>query len=117
MGQESKNTFGTFLAIFGAILIGIGIFWLIAQNWHQIPSVAKIVILLVAVSASFAIGTSLENNGSIKIGKVLYLLGSILYTASIFLIAQIFSTSTTTQGLAWLFLLALIGVIIAAYIF
>ncbi|MDO8555559.1 MAG: DUF2157 domain-containing protein [Nanoarchaeota archaeon] len=117
MRQPRSGIFGTFLAIFGSILIGIGIFWLIAQNWHQLTATIKIIILLVAISASYVIGTLLEHKGYPRIGKVLYFLGALLYTASIFLIAQIFATATTIQGTAWLFLLSWIGVIAAAYLF
>ena len=53
----------------------------------------------------------------IGIGKALLVLGSLLYTLSIFLIAQIYSTDTTPQGIAWLLLLAWIGVFISSYIF
>jgi uncharacterized membrane protein len=51
------------------------------------------------------------------IGKALLVLGSLLYTLSIFLIAQIFATSTSWQGQAWLWLLAWVGVVVSAYIF
>src|SRR3989338_2958494 len=51
------------------------------------------------------------------IGKALLVLGALLYTLSIFLIAQIFFTSTSLQGTAWLVLIAWVGVMAASYIF
>lgn len=110
-------SFGTIVAVFGSILIAVGVAWLIAQNWHQLPSAVKIVILLVVTSAAYTSGTIFRVKGHQGTGKSLLILGALLYTLSIFLIAQIFSTSTSFQGTAWLLLLAWIGVIAAAYLF
>ncbi|MAG91111.1 hypothetical protein CMO83_00375 [Candidatus Woesearchaeota archaeon] len=110
-------SFGTIVAVIGSVLISLGIAWLIAQNWHQFPAAVKIFILLLATSAAFVSGTMLRVKGYPGIAKALLVLGSLLYTLSIFLIAQIFATETTVQGTAWLFLLAWVGVLASAYIF
>ena len=105
------------MAVFGSILIALGVVWLMAQNWHQMPAAAKIIVLLTATGASYTAGTVFRVRDYAGIGKSLLVLGALLYTLSIFLIAQIFFTSTALQGQAWLWLLALCGVIAAAYIF
>lgn len=115
--KKGTVSFGTIVAVFGSILIALGVAWLIAQNWHQIPAPLKIIILLGATSAAYAAGTILKIRNYPGIGKALLVLGALLYTLSIFLIAQIFSTSVSFQGTAWLLLLAWVGVFASAYIF
>lgn len=117
MFNKKGASFGTIVAVFGSILIALGIAWLIAQNWHQIPAPLKIIILLGATSGAYLTGTIMRARDYSGIGKALLVLGSLLYTLSIFLIAQIFSTSTSWQGHAWLWLLAWVGVLASAYIF
>lgn len=115
--NKKGASFGTIVAVFGSILIALGVAWLIAQNWHQLPSAVKIIILLSATSAAYIAGTMFKVKGYTGIGKSLLVLGALLYTLSIFLIAQIFSTKVTFQGQAWLLLLAWAGVFASAYIF
>lgn len=110
-------TFGTIVALIGSILIVCGVAWLIATNWHQIPSALKIIILVMSTAIAYAAGVGLRIIGHPGIGKSLLVLGALLYTLSIFLIAQIFSTSVSLQGTAFLILLAWIGVFLATYIF
>src|SRR3989338_9118946 len=117
LNNKKGVSFGTIVAVFGSILIAVGVAWLIAQNWHQLPPLVKILILLAATSAAYISGTIFRVKGHQGISKSLLILGALLYTLSIFLIAQIFSTSTSFQGTAWLLLLAWIGVIAAAYLF
>ena len=105
------------IGIIGVILVGLGVAWLVAQNWHQIPAVAKIIILIVVTAAAYVAGIELKIHHYSVSAASLLLLGSLLYTSSVFLIAQIFSTSTTPQGVAWLGLLCWLGVLLAAYIF
>ncbi|MFT4303950.1 MAG: DUF2157 domain-containing protein [Candidatus Woesearchaeota archaeon] len=109
--------FSTIMATLGVILIGMGFAWLIAQNWHILPSAIKIILMVTLTSAAYFVGVILQIRKYEKISHVVLLLGSFLYSLSIFLIAQIFHTSTSIQGTAYLFLLAWLGVIAAAYIF
>ena len=117
MFNKKGASFGTIVAVFGSILIALGIAWLIAQNWHQMPAPLKIIILLGATSGAYTVGTVMRARDYSGIGKALLVLGALLYTLSIFLIAQIFATSTSWQGQAWLWLLAWVGVLASAYIF
>ena len=110
-------SFGSIVATIGAILIGVGVAWLIAMNWHVIPSLLKVMILLFSTALAYVIGVLFRMHEHRGIGGSLLMLGSLLYTLSIFLIAQIYSTSVSLQGLAFLWLLAWVGVIAASYIF
>lgn len=115
--EKSAASFGGIVATLGAILIALGVAWLIALNWHDIPSALKVLILMAATIAAYAAGVVLRIYHYLRIGGALLVLGALLYTLSIFLIAQIFSTETSMQGFAWLLLLAWLGVLIASYLF
>lgn len=117
MCMRKAIEFGSIVAFIGAILIFVGVAWLIAQNWHQIPWVLKIIILVVATSSAVIAGVALREREYDFTGKSVLFLSSLLYTLSVFLIAQIFSTSTSLQGIAWLLLLSWIGVIVIGYFF
>ena len=114
LANKKGASFGTIVAVFGSILVALGIAWLLAQNWHQMPAPLKIFILLAATGGAYTAGTIFRVKDYSGIGKALLVLGALLYTLSIFLIAQIFSTSTSWQGQAWLWLLAWAGVLAAS---
>lgn len=115
--HKRGSSFGTTIAVLGSTLIAVGIAWIIAQNWHQLSSAVKIIILLAATALAYAAGVIVREREYVGIGKGLIVLGGLLYTLSIFLIAQIFSTSVSLQGTALLLLLSWIGVLIASYVF
>lgn len=110
-------SFGETVAVLGSVLIAVGVAWLIATNWRAIPDIIKVIILLTATGAAYSAGVLFRTKGYIKIGGALLLLGALLFSLSIFLIALIYSLITSVQVLANLFLISLIGVIAAAYIF
>ena len=116
MVNKRGASFGTIVAVFGSILIALGFAWLIAQNWHQIPAPLKIIILLGATSVAYFAGTMLRTRDYSGISKALFILGGLLLTLSVFLIAQIYFTSSSPQGIAWLWMIAWVGVLLSAYI-
>ena len=118
-GVELKQhiSFGSVVATIGSILIALGVAWLIALNWAGMPSALKILILVFATAGAYVAGVLLRTNDYEKIGESLLVLGALLYTLSIFLIAQIFSTSASLQGTAFLLLLAWVGIFFVSYIF
>ena len=103
--QESFNFTGTeqekedaskkiirIMVIIGAVLVGAGIFSFIAANWLEMTKPIKIGIILVLMIASYGAGWYLkEKLGLQKTGDALILLGSIVYGAGIFLVAQMFN--------------------------
>ena len=111
---KSKKFLGI-ISIIGAVLIFIGVAWLIAQNWHQIPNLIKIFILLLATVSSFVFGVLARQKKHDGVGRGLITLGALLYTSSVFLIAQIYSTQTSIQGFAWLLFLCWPVIILTAY--
>lgn len=117
MSKKGMASFGSIVAMIGSILIACGVAWLIASNWHEMPSFLKILILVLSTVGAYTAGIILRTRDYEKIGSSLIVLGALLYTLSIFLIAQIFSTSVSVQGTSNLLFLAWIGVIITSYIF
>lgn len=109
--------FGTIIATIGSILIAAGIAWIVATNWHSIPSFAKIFILAFFTLGCFIAGVLLKEREYPGIAHALFVLGSLLFTLSAFLIAQIFNISLSLQSTAWIFFICWIGVAFAAYLF
>ncbi|MBU3907199.1 MAG: DUF2157 domain-containing protein [Nanoarchaeota archaeon] len=114
---KQSISFGAVVATIGSILIALGVAWLIALNWSDIPAALKVSILVLATVGSYTTGVLFRTNDYEKIGGSLLVLGALLYTLSIFLIAQTFHLSTSIQSNASLLLLAWIGIFLAAYIF
>ncbi|MBI4152583.1 DUF2157 domain-containing protein [Candidatus Woesearchaeota archaeon] len=117
MFSKKGVSFSSVVAIMGSILIAVGIAWLLADNWHIIPKFLKIIILLLLTAGAYFGGTFATEKEYQKIGQAFFVLGALLYTLSIFLIAQLFFTQGSWQGQAWLWLLAWVGVMAASYIF
>jgi len=82
----------TILSIFGSILVGIGIILFFASNWRGIPKPAKLLLILSSIFAAYSIGYTLSyiKQTYPKTGKAIILLGSILFGAGIYLVAQIY---------------------------
>lgn len=116
LNKKGFGNFGTIIAMIGSILIAVGIAWLLADNWHLIPSVLKIIILLGLTFSTFFAGVQFKVKKFSKIGSTLIFLGSALFTLSVFLIAQIFSLPTTLQMNSTLILISMIGVFLASYV-
>lgn len=114
--EKSAASFGGIVATLGAILIALGVAWLIALNWTAMPAALKIIILVVCTLLAYGAGIVLRIYSYERIARALLILGALLYTLSIFLIAQIFSTSASQQGVAWLWVLAIAGVVLSGWL-
>jgi len=113
--KDKSSKFISIVATIGAVLIFIGFAWLLAKNWHQIPALIKIIILVGSTIAAFICGVLMRQKDHDNIGRALMILGSLLYILSVFLIAQIYSTSASLQGYAWLLLLCWTIILLVAY--
>lgn len=121
LGGENAVTLRRFrlvwvLAALGALLVGVGVILLVGANWEQIPKWARLVALLVAIAASYRGGYRLAYGGRYPLaGRGLLLLGSLLWGAGIFLVAQTYHWSgdgEPTSPLLWWFA----GVLPLAYV-
>ena len=82
----------TTVSILGALLVGIGIILFIASNWSLIPRWGKLLLIFLSLVGSYGFGFyfRFEKGNYPKVGASLILLGSLIFGAGIFLIAQIY---------------------------
>lgn len=82
----------TVISVMGSILVGVGVILFIASNWAEIPRWGKLSIIFTSMLLSYSLGFYLrrEKENYPKIGAALILLGSLIFGAGIFLIAQIY---------------------------
>jgi uncharacterized membrane protein len=85
----------TTITILGSILIGVGVILFMAANWSEIPRWGKLGIIFSSMLGSYGLGYYLRygRESFPKAGAALILLGSIIFGAGIFLIAQIYHIS------------------------
>lgn len=112
--NTQKNAILIIVSI-GALLIGVGIFSFVAANWSDLPKITKLLIIILSMLSSYTIGWFLrEDFGYRKTGTALIFLGSIIYGAGIFLVAQVFNIRANWPDgfLLWLIGLLLLSVVI-----
>jgi len=82
----------TTITILGSILIGVGVILFMAANWSEIPRWGKLGIIFSSMLGSYGLGYYLRygSENFPKAGGSLILMGSIIFGAGIFLIAQIY---------------------------
>jgi uncharacterized membrane protein len=91
--EAPRDRATTALAVIGAIAVGLGVIGFIAANWEGMSHAVRLVLLTVAVAGTYAGAYHLrERTGSRpRVGEVLYLLGVLLYGASLFLVGQMYN--------------------------
>lgn len=75
----------------GAALIALGVFSFVAANWSGMFRSVKIITLLGLVVSAYAGGWICEEKQMRRTAGALYVLGGLIFGASIFLIGQIFN--------------------------
>jgi uncharacterized membrane protein len=91
----------SFLAVYvlGALLVGAGVVSLVAWHWEAMSAPAKLATLAVAMIAAHGAGSALWRGGrSQRLGHALTVLGTLVFGASIGLVAQIFHVSGAWWG-------------------
>lgn len=101
------------ILITAAILVSAGIFSFIASNWQEITQTIKVAIIIITMYTAYSLGWYFNQKLKLlKTGEALILLGSIIYGAGIFLVAQMFNIRANwPDG----FILWMIGVIALAF--
>jgi|GEM_PF-900024 len=109
---ESENhALVPIIAMFGAILIGVGILTLVALNWDKIPAMLRVLILFAGTLGSYAAGYLLKYRSQYsRVGSAIIFLGAILVGVSIILIAQIYHLESLAGHWLLLWALAIIPV-------
>jgi len=77
----------------GAAIVGLGVILLLAYNWDEIPKLVKLGLILGATATAHGAGYRLRDCDDWRAGlaEVFFLLGSMLYGAGIWLVAQIYN--------------------------
>ncbi|OPY76674.1 MAG: hypothetical protein A4E65_03129 [Syntrophorhabdus sp. PtaU1.Bin153] len=85
----------TTISVLGALLIGIGVILFVASNWSHIPRWGKLSLIFVSMFLSYGLGYYIryEKGNYPRVGAAVIFLGSIVFGAGIFLIAQIYHIS------------------------
>jgi len=105
----------TAVSIIGALVLAAGVVLLFAANWEEMPDWFRTALVLVAMLASYAVAyTLMERFDMQRIGSAFLLLGTLLYQAGIFLLAQIYNMPVESPIL---FLLGALGALPLAYLF
>ncbi len=101
LAAESTRTLLMAIYIIGAFLIGIGVISFVAAHWTAIPRQVKVALLFAAMIASHFAGFYLwkMTGKSPRLGHALTILGTLIFGASIGLMAQIFHITGSTTGL------------------
>lgn len=91
-GEERRARLAHMLGILGALVAGFGVILFFAANWSDIPRPLRVLLLLSAVVALFAVGFVLkEVRGTHpNIGHAFIFLGTVLFGASVFLVGQMY---------------------------
>lgn len=112
-GEDSQKRVVRIMLIFGAILIGAGIFSFIASNWSHMPRELKVAVIVGAMLVTNILGWLLrEKYDYEKTGEALLLLGSLMYGGGIFLVGQMYNVRANwPDG----FILWMLGTIVMAF--
>jgi len=76
----------------GAAVAGLGLILLLAYNWHAIPKVAKLAVILGGLGALHGVGIwlFLRPDWRQQLGEAVTVLGTMFFGAGIWLVAQIY---------------------------
>lgn len=101
----SRDRLILIFTILGSLLVGAGVILFFASNWQALPAWLKVGAILAAVVGAYAAGYHLAyTRGDYpRLGHSLFFLGSLLYGAGIWLVAQIFHLQSdfATGWLLW----------------
>ena len=112
--QRAQGRLVTILAIFGSLLVGLGVILFFAANWGEIPRAVRLALILVGIPTVYGIGYRLKYVQSYQgVGTAVLLLAAILYGAGIHLIAQVYNSPVNDPKLVSLWFL---GVLPLAYL-
>ena len=82
----------TLVSIVGSIVLGVGVLIFFGAYWHVLPAWSKVVLVIASTGTAYAAGYWLQFRWRVmpRVGASLLLLGSILFQAGLFLLAQTF---------------------------
>lgn len=106
---SSKKTINIVVTV-GAVLIGSGIFSFIAANWRNMGNPLKLSVIVFFMLLTYFAGWIAKEKYTLqRTGDALILLGTIIYGAGIFLVAQMFHIRATWPEGFILWMLGVLG--------
>lgn len=89
---RSKGRLALLLGGLGAVLVGVGVILFVAANWQQLDRPLKVGLLLGLLASAYGVGFWLRfgPGENPRIGGALIFLGSLIFGANVFLLAQIY---------------------------
>lgn len=111
-GADTQKRTVLIILTIAAVLVAAGVFSFIASNWQQMGKPLKVIILVASTLLMHLGGWfAAEKKGYPKLGGSLFILGTLLYGASIFLVGQIFNASSQWPDgfILWMFGALLMG--------
>ena len=112
--QRTRGKLVTILAVFGSLLVGLGVILFFAANWDGIPRMVRLALILVGIPSVYGTGYWLNYVQSYRrVGTSVLLLAAILYGAGIHLIAQVYNFPVNDP---WLFTMWFLGVLPLVYL-
>lgn len=90
--REDSSWGKVIFAALGSIIFGLGVILLFAYNWEAMHRFSKLFTIFFAIAIAHGLGYyfSAEHSSHKKIGESLHLLGTMLFGAGIWLVAQIY---------------------------
>lgn len=112
--EYTSNRLIIAISTIGSILLGMGAIFFVASNWATISAHTKTALLISATAAAYIAGYLFKYKvrNLPRVGASLLFLGSLLFGATVFLIAQIYHVPANN---ATLVLLWLIGILPSVY--
>ena len=91
--DDRRGSATTALAVIGAIAVGLGVIGFVAANWDGMSHAVRLALLTVVVAGSYTAGFQLRERtgGYARVGEALYLVGVLLFGASLFLVGQMYN--------------------------
>src|SRR5215213_9011693 len=91
--DERRSSATTALAVIGALAVGFGVIRFVAPNWDGMSHASRLALLTLWVAASYAAGFHFRDRAGSRprVGEALYLLGVLLFGASLFLVGQMYN--------------------------
>jgi len=111
--QRTSDKLVVTMSTIGAILLGIGAILFVASNWQALSNLAKSLLLLGATFGVSYLGYLLAYGWQTfpKVGAALLFLGSLLFGATIFLIAQMYHVQANSHTLLLIWLLGILPLV------
>jgi len=110
--SENKTNVSEILTMIGSVLVGLGTILFIAANWSAITVGIKLIIIVLAIIISHALGWKFyfEPGKHPRLGASILVLASLFFGAGIWLIAQVFNIDRNFSDGVLLWAIGTIGV-------